>query len=196
MQMLTQSALQGILTNVLDYAMPAFAQVEYRLVGTGAALLHGVELPARDVDLLVKERAGVDLFASALSSHFTCLTPPTHLVEARQYYAAYEVNGFEVGASTVEVEADSDGIETFGPGPWQHFVLIPCGKYCIPTVALELRLTTELHRNRPDRYIPLIRHMQTHGCDLALVRRGMEAGGLPQALQKDILSQLKEVSAR
>jgi hypothetical protein len=57
---------------VLDHAMPACAQIEYRLVGTGAALLHGVQLPAGDIDILVKEREDVDAFGSALSS-FKCL---------------------------------------------------------------------------------------------------------------------------
>ena len=104
-----QSHLRNILITVLDHVMPNFARVEYRLVGTGAALLYGVHLPAGDVDILVKERESVDLFGFALQPVFKCLTPPTYLSEARQYYAAYEVAGVEVGVSTVEWETDSDG---------------------------------------------------------------------------------------
>lgn len=187
---LDQTRLRETLTMVFDHAMPACAEVEYRLVGTGAALLQGVQLPAGDIDILVKEREDVDAFGLALSP-FKCLFPPTWLPEDSQYYANYEVNGVEVGISTVEVETDSDAIETFGRGPWEHFSLIPCGPYVVPTVALELRLSTELFRERPDRYNPIIQYMQVNGCDIDLIRRGMDAARLPQALRDHVLSQLE-----
>jgi hypothetical protein len=44
---------------VLDHALPSCADLAYRLVGTGAAMLHGVDLPVGDLDLLFLERAGV-----------------------------------------------------------------------------------------------------------------------------------------
>jgi hypothetical protein len=57
------------LTLVLDHVLPAgsppagrlpsCAGIDYRLVGTGAAMLHGVDLPVGDLDLLFLERAGV-----------------------------------------------------------------------------------------------------------------------------------------
>jgi hypothetical protein len=183
---------------VLDHAMPAYADIQYRLVGTGAALLHGVELPAGDVDVVVKNREDVDVFGAALSP-FGCLSPPTWLQVTRQYYANYEVNGVEVGFSTVEIESEADTIETFGRGPWEHFVLIPCGPYAVPTVALELRLATELLRDRPDRYRPIIRHMRANGCDSDLLRRALgcdrpDAPALPQAVQEDVLRQLEGAS--
>jgi hypothetical protein len=187
---LDQARLRRTLVAVLDCSMPACAGVEYRLVGTGAALLHGVELPAGDVDILVKERAGVDAFAAALAS-FRCVSTPAWLPHSRQYYGNYEVHGVEVGFSTVEVEADADTIETFGPGPWQHYALIPCGPHAVPTVALELRLITELYRDRADRYQPLIQYLQRHGCDSELVQRGMARVGLPQPLQESVLVQLR-----
>jgi hypothetical protein len=174
--------------------MPICARIAYRLVGTGAALLHGVRLPAGDIDILVKQREDVDALGSALSS-FKCLDPPAWLPEARQYYANYEVNGIEVGISTVEVETASDALETLGRGPWEHFSLIPCGPYAVPTVALELRLITELGRERPDRYVPLIQHLQMHGCDIELVGRGLEVVRLPQAQVEDVLNQLKGAPA-
>jgi hypothetical protein len=188
--LLDQVRLRETLITVLDHAMPACARIEYRLVGTGAALLHGVQLPAGDIDILVKERRDVDAFGSALSP-FKCLFPPTWLPEARQYYAKYEVNGVEVGISTVEVETHWDARETVGSGPWEHFSRIPCGQYAVPAVAIELRLATELFRKRSDRYTPIIQHMQVNGCDIDLVRRGMEAAGLPQTLREDVLNQLK-----
>ncbi len=186
--------LRETLALVLDHLLPVAADVEYRLVGTAAALLQGVQMPAGDIDLLVKARKDVDTFSSALSS-FKCRMPPIYLAEEKQYYAAYEVNGVEVGISTVEWETDSDGIECLGRGPWEHFVLIPCGAYAVPTVALELRLVSELVRDRPERYIPLILYMQAHGCDIELVRRGMAARALPPALQENVISQLKGKTA-
>ena len=188
--MLSQHQLRETLITVLDHCMPACAQVEYRLVGTGSSLLQGVPLPTGDVDILVKERESVDAFGSALAP-FKCLYSPAWIPHGRQYYAEYEVNGVGVGFSTVEIETDSDGVECLGRGPWEHYVLVSCGPYTIPAVALELRLVSELARNRPDRYTPLIRHMQVNGCDIELVRRGMEARNLSQAVQEKVLGQLK-----
>lgn len=188
---LDQARFRETLITFLDYAMPTCAQIDYRLVGTGAALLHGVLLPVDDIDILVRERHDVDTFGSALSS-FRCLEAPAWLAEMRQYYANYEVNGVEVGISTVEVASDVDTIETFGRGPWEHFTPIPCGRYAVPTVALELRLITELFRDRPDRYQPLIQFLQVHGCDLDFIRRGIAAAGLSQTVQDDILDKLRE----
>ena len=191
--MLNRQQLCETLVTVLEHSMPACAQIEYRLVGTGSALLQGVPLPAGDIDILMKERKNVDAFGAALAS-FECRFSPAWMSETRQYYADYEVDGVGVGISTVEVGTDSDGLECVGRGPWLHYVSIPCGPYTVPAVALELRLVSELSRNRPDRYTPLIQHMQVHGCDIELVRRGMAARNLPQALQEKVLGQLKEVS--
>ena len=69
----------------LDQVMPACARIEYRLVGTGAALLHGVPLPAADIDILVRERSSLDAFGAALSSS-RCLEAPAWLAGSRQYY--------------------------------------------------------------------------------------------------------------
>ena len=186
-----QNLLRETLITVLDHILPTCAHIDYRLVGTGAALLHGVSLPAADVDIVVRERHHVDAFGVALSS-FTCLEAPAWLAEMRQYYGNYEVNGVEVGISTVEIASDSDTIETFGRGPWEHFTLLPCGRYNVPTVALELRLITELYRNRPDRYQPLIQFMRAHGCDLDFICRGIASAGLTQITQDDVRLQLRE----
>ncbi len=188
--LIDQARLRETLIIVLDHILPTCAQIDYRLVGTGAALLHGVSLPAADIDILVRERHSVDTFGLALS-HFKCLEVPAWLAESQQYYGNYEVNGVEVGISTVEVTSAADTIETFGPGPWEHFTLLPCGLYTVPTVVLELRLITELFRNRPDRYEPLIQFMRVNGCDLDFVTRGIAAVGLPQNLQDDVLHKLK-----
>jgi len=187
--LLDMDRLQTTLRMVLDHAGPALERYPYRLVGTAAALLQGVQLPTRDIDILVRERPAVDAIGAALAP-FKCLQPPSYLPEARQYYGNYEVNGVEVGISTVEWETDSDGIECLGCGPWEHYHLIPCGPYTVPAVALELRLVSELGRERPDRSRPLIQYMQAHGCDVELVRRGLAARGFAAEQQQEIVRQL------
>ncbi len=168
--------------------MPACAEIPYRLVGTAAALLRGVPLPAADIDILVRERADVDAFGAALAP-FPCLFTPAWLPEARQYYANYDVQGVEVGISTVEVETEADTVETFGRGPWQHFDLLPVGPYSVPVVALELRLLTELFRDRPDRFTPIMGFLRERGADLKLIRRGLDRAGVPPERRDAVLSQ-------
>jgi hypothetical protein len=169
--------------------MPDCADVPYRLVGTGAALLHGVCLPAGDIDILVKERADLDAFAGALASAH-CLEPPAWLAHSRQYYGSWEIAGAEVQLSTVDVASDSDTIETLGRGPWEHYERLACGAYLVPTVVLELRLITELWRQREDRYGPLIGFLRAHGRDLAFIERGMVGAGVPQELQERVSQRL------
>lgn len=185
--LLDRELLQRTLVTILDRAISEASNVEYRLLGTGAALLHGVVLPAGDIDILVKERTEVEVLSDALSC-FTCRIPPTYLENTRQYYVEFMIDGVEVGISTVEVETDVDWIETYGPGPWIHYVLLPCGPFTVPTVRLELRLITELYRDRPDRYDPLIEHMRTKGFDAALLKRGIT--GLELDIPQKVLSRL------
>jgi hypothetical protein len=184
-----QADLIQILTKVLGLTTPLCKDVTYRLVGTAAALLHGVQLPCGDVDFLFKERRGVDAFASALGG-FPCITPVIYLEQARQYFTEIDVQGVEVELSTVEWEMDSDGVECIGPGPWTHYDWLACGEYTVPAVGLELRLVTELVRDRPDRFEPIIAYLRAHGCDVELVRRGLVAGGAPPAWVEKVIIRL------
>ncbi len=167
------SALETTLTALRNSG----ADPRYRVGGTGAALLQGVRLPVGDVDLLVARREDVHAFATALSS-FPCLYAASWLPQSSQYFTRYEVNGVHLEISTVEQETDSDGMECVGRGPWQHYVLITCGPHRVPVVRLELRLATELLRDRPDRYEPLLDHMAAEGFDADLLHRAMTARGL------------------
>ncbi|NPV09776.1 MAG: hypothetical protein HPY83_17680 [Anaerolineae bacterium] len=186
---LDRKRLERTLVAVLDLALPACSRFDWRLVGTAAALLHGVPLPTADVDILVRERAAVDAFSAALSS-YPCAAAPAWLEHSRQYYCAYDVNGARMEFSTVEVPSDLEYIETFGLGPWVRCALLPCGPYSVPTVALELRLITELRRQRPDRYRPILEFMAVHGCDLRFIRSAIAAAGVPHALQEEVMSGL------
>jgi hypothetical protein len=185
-----RAELRKVLSTVLDQIDPYAAGLGYRLVGTSAALLQGVELHAGDVDILVRRRADVDSIAAALS-RFPCLRPPVWLPDARQYFAHYQVDDIGVEASTVERPADTDALECVGKGPWQHYVQVQCGKHMVPAVRLELRLVSELYRGRPDRYLPLIDHMRVHGADLQLVLRGMAERGAQPTLQAHVLDLLR-----
>jgi len=189
--LLDRKLLEDTLVIVLDRVMPEAGNIEYRLLGTGAALLHGVELPAGDIDILVKDRKAADAFNDALAC-FKCLYPPSFLEHSRQYYVEFEINGVHVGISTVEIETDLDWVETYGPGPWVHYVLLPCGSYMVPTVKLELRLITELYRNRQERYNPLIEYMKTRRYDIALLNRGMN--GLKKDVREEVLGRLSDQS--
>jgi hypothetical protein len=167
---LTLESLKATLTTFLSLAADLPTKINYRLLGTAAALLHGVQLPANDIDLMVRHRADVDSFGATLAQ-FQCLVAPSWLPDAKQYYGNYNVNGIEIGFSNVEVDSDRDTIETFGPGPWKHYSNLSIGSYSVPTVALELRLHTELHRNRPDRFEPILQYLQEKGCNHDLMDR-------------------------
>lgn len=182
--------LRKVLTLVLDLVDPDTSGFEYRLVGTAAALAQGVQLPTGDVDILVARRDDVDRFAAALST-FPCLEPPAWLPHARQYFTHFEVEQIDVGSSTVEVPADTDTHECIGRGPWEHYVDIRFGKHVVPVVRLELRLVSELVRNRPDRYEPLIEHLRTHDVDRQLVYEAMRERGVDPARQEHVLDQLQ-----
>jgi hypothetical protein len=186
---LDRPRLLEILEKVLEHATSHFEQVNYCLIGTAASMLHGVPLYAGDVDFLMKERTHVDAFSVALSS-FPALTPPTLLHGGKQYYAAYNVNGIQVEASTVEGITDYVYSETLGDAPWKYQTLITVGPYRVPTIALELRLATELMRDRPDRYEPMISWMKQNGCDADLLGHAIDALRLSPEMQHSILAQV------
>jgi hypothetical protein len=142
------------------------------------------------VDILVAQRGDVDRFAAALSE-FPCLTSPVWLPDARQYFARFEVEEIDVGVSTVEQFADTDTFECIGRGPWEHYLHVGFGRHVVPVVSLELRLVSELVRDRPDRYVPLIEHMRLHGTNLQLVHKAMRERGVDRALQDRVLDQLQ-----
>jgi len=175
--------LRETLVMALDQTPPACSAFQWRLVGTGAALLRGVDLPAGDIDVLVKEREAVDAWAAALAS-FECLLAPVWLEHDHQYYAEYRVNGVEVGISTVETGYHFQARETVGIAPWRYYDLLPCGAHFVPTVALELRLATELVRQRPDRYEPIVAFMREEGFGRELLDRAIKEAELPEIVQE------------
>lgn len=182
--------LRAVLTLVLDLIDPAATGFEYRLVGTAACLAQGVQLPVGDIDILVARRSDVDRFATALAG-FPWLEPPVWLPDAQQYFGHCAVDGIDVGASTVEVPTDGTAIECIGRGPWERFVDVTFGDHIVPVVRLELRLVSELVRNRPERYEPLIAHMRSHGADRQLVEQAMRDRDMDPDLRSEVLTRLR-----
>ncbi|MEV1249483.1 hypothetical protein ACIBO2_11590 [Nonomuraea sp. NPDC050022] len=189
----TRSLTLTDVTTTLDMALDALGAADsnlaYRVCGTSAALLQGVPLRAGDIDILLGSREDVETFAAALSS-FPCLYAASWLPESSQYFTRFAVNGVEVELSTVERQVDSDGWECAGSGPWQHYVLVTCGSHQVPVVRLELRLVTELLRDRADRYDPLLDHMGAHGFDSALLQRSMNAHQIPARHRRQVQDRL------
>ncbi|MER6949417.1 hypothetical protein ABT294_35940 [Nonomuraea sp. NPDC000554] len=185
------------ITTALDMALVALKAADtdmaYRVCGTGAALLQGVPLPVGDIDILLASREDVDTFAAALSS-FPCLYTASWLPESSQYFTRFDVNGVDLELSTVERQVDSDAMECVGSGPWQHYVLITCGSHHVPVVRLELRLVSELLRDRADRYGPLLDYMGTHGFDSDLLQRAMNAHRIPAHRQRLVQDRLERPS--
>jgi hypothetical protein len=187
--------LLEVLCEILPNLQAVLRDVDYRLVGTASTLLVGCELPVGDVDFLMRDRHHVNVFADALSSH-DCLVLPTFLQwsppprETGQYWCRYSIGGVCIEASTVEVATESDCVEVAGSGPWNHYVNLAVGAHFLPTIRIELRLATELSRNRVQKYEPIVDWMIENGCDLTLLKRDMKACGVPAERQHDVLSRL------
>jgi hypothetical protein len=146
---------------------------EFRLVGTAACVLRGIDMPASDVDVLFQGRDAIDAWAASLADVAHVTDPPSWLDDASQYFARVAIEGVTVELSTVEIDADTDTAECVGSGPWVHFELVRCGGYTVPTVALELRLLTEVSRQRTDHAELIVDYLRSHPCDVALVERGL-----------------------
>lgn len=169
---LTKNKLSEILPKILKPLLDKEPLLEFRLVGTASALLHGVELPVNDIDILVKDRIFVDLFADIFKEN-NGFNPPEWIDITKQYYSTCLIDDIVVGFSTVEIDSNLDTIETFGFGPWKHFSIIELNNLQIPVVKLELRLVTELYRNRKNRIDPIVEYMKRNNYDFALLNRAM-----------------------
>ena len=91
--------------------------------------------------------------------------------------------------STVE-SPDSGPSECTGAGPWEHFDLTPLGGYLVPTVAMELRLVSELVRNRSDRIDPLVVFLRDRGYDSGLLERSIEHRSVAEEIRANVLAEL------
>jgi hypothetical protein len=184
--------LIAVLSKGFDLIEPAVPRLRYRLVGTGAACLQGVDLPVGDIDLLLARRDDIDAVAAALS-HLPCVTAPQWIDVSRQYFACYSIDGVGFSFSTVEVPAEEEGWECVGPGPWRHFTPVSIGGRDIDCVGLELRLVSELIRDRPDRYRPLLAHLAGQGADLELLHQSLAVRETPEHLASLVREHLGSV---
>jgi hypothetical protein len=152
---------------------------KFRLVGTASCVLRGIEMPASDIDVLFHERDAIDAWVASLGDVVQVNEAPIWLADVSQYFARLTIQGATVELSTVEIPACTDTAECVGSGPWVHFDLVRCGESAVPTVALELRLVTEVARHRTDRWEPIVAYFRSHPCDVALVERGLVAHSAP-----------------
>ena len=181
--------LLDVLGKVMDAIQRVLTADHYRLVGTTASILHGAQTPSKGVDFLMRDRDSVDAFHLALST-FKIDAPPTYLPDDQQYWASYFVDGVHVNVTTTEWAPEGDAVESSGEGPWKHFSQLPVGQHSVPTVDLELRLVSELFRDRPDRYEPLIDFMRTRKVNLELLQHSMTQRQIPSQQQADVIDQL------
>jgi hypothetical protein len=175
---------------VLSKVVPPVSAGEFRVVGGAASALHGVELSAGDVDVLFRERDGVDQWCAALSVEFTVVEPPSWIEESCQYFASVLVGGARVELSTVELRTDLDTMECFGSGPWTYFDHVAWGEVVVPVVAEELRLVTEVARGREARWSAIARFLASRGGDVELVQRGLADRGIDRTRVASVVALL------
>lgn len=180
--------LEWVVASLLDRMGPPSTTLDYRLVGTGAALAQGVALPARDVDILVAWRTDVDAVAEALPN--LVHAGPRWCADARRYGTRLRIGGVDVKISTAEPPVHADTLECLGAGPWRHFALVELGPRWVPAVSLELRLVSELVRCRAHHVDRLIAHLRSHGVDVRLLRRAMRDRAIDPARQTRVLDRL------
>ncbi len=179
-----------VVAEVLNRITPLVEVRTLRLVGTAAALLQGVFLPTLDVNFLAKSRACVDTFHRVMDD-FPCLRPPAWDAELHMYEAVHIVRGIEVGMAMMARETPEDALEVHGEGPWEHATPIAVGAHTLLAVKLELRLATELARDRAACTRPLLKHLRKHGCDIALLQRAMAARDIPDETWQSVLAELR-----
>jgi hypothetical protein len=178
------ATLIGVVASVAD--------VEWRLVGTAASAIRGVDLPVADVDVLFRERAGVDASFARLSPRADEAARPEWLADAQQYFARLVIDGVSVELSTVEFATALDTFECFGLGPWIHYDDVDWRDVRVPAVASELRLVTEVNRGRVEHVTRLVEHLRRVGCDTALLERALVNAEVPEFARAQILEALSD----
>jgi len=189
---LDRARVERVLTSSLTRVPPA----DVRLVGTASSLMRGIATPAGDIDILFRDRADVDAWFAVLSSDLEVETPPAWLPDAKQYFARVYSDGVAIELSTVEIDSDTDTLECAGSGPWQHFDLVRCGDGSFPAVATELRLLTEVARSRENVYRPIVEHLRSASCNVALIRRGLASLGVAKGAVDRVLLDLSPNEGR
>jgi DNA-binding transcriptional MerR regulator len=180
----------GILMDIFDCISPVIPEDQYLLCGTAAGLFQGVFQPVRDINLLTKAHKQVNGFAQAMHN-FPQVLKPTYFESKKLYCTTHLIRGVEVSMAALDdYRDDAEKGDTF-LNPWDHFSELQIGSYTIRAEALELRLATEIARERPRHYQPLIKHMQKHGADLELAQRAMSAKAISNNTVKKVISQIQ-----
>ncbi len=167
---LTKSKTESTLQIILHKIQASRVKINFRLIGTAAAQIRGITIPTADIDLLAESRKDVDAFIEIFRD-FIDSESPKWFNCSNQYYASFQIDSTRVEISTVEIDSRLDIMETFGHGPWIHYSMISIGEYEIPAVALELRLISEVLRERTDRIYPIVDYLKQNSLNTDLLKR-------------------------
>jgi hypothetical protein len=182
---LTNTQITTALDLVLDRLHAPSPGRRYALIGTAAAVLHGVPTTAADIDIAVEHRATVDEAARLFGA-----ATPVWIPHSSQYFCAVKVQDIRVEFSTVENQKPSTHREAGGNGAYLHARAVRLDRHHIPAVRLELRLATEVARDRQDQTRHLIGHLREHGFDKDLLTHAFTAANVPAARQNTVLNAL------
>ena len=179
-----------ILRDVLDCISTVISAEQYLLCGTAAGLFQGVFQPVRDINLLAKTRTQVDDFSHALRI-YPQVEKPIYTESEKLYRATHLIRGVEVSMTALDTsQEDSENMVT-SLSPWDYYTEVKIDSHTIRTEALELRLASEIARERPRHYLPLIKHLQKHGADVDLAQRAMAAKAIANDTMRKVISQIR-----
>ena len=181
---------RGVVVRTIEFVLARVPPAEMRLVGTSSSLVRGIPIQADDIDILFRTRSDIDAWCAQLQSTTAAVTYPEWLADGRQYFARLILDGVIIELSTVEAPSRDDTMECVGIGPWAHFDSVTCGGVIVQATASELRLLSELERNRRDRAVPILGVLKKKGCDIDLVRRGLNRMAADTVVFHEVLSEL------
>ena len=167
------------------------ARVEWALVGSAASVMQGCAITPRDVDLLFREPAGVDVL-SPLMDRFappTCSKPLgsdgwVSSKEApiadqddhggfRWHWGRWVIGGFKVEAAHIRApdanQGDEPGIWENGPRIWPLLRSTKFGPWTVRVPPLEVQLATCARRGLTERVEAIVRVLRRGGADPGLV---------------------------
>lgn len=201
---LSDSEIFEALATVLDAAGDLVGSLRFCLVGTASSRVRGIPLPVGDVEFVAADRHTVDALFARISADLPRL-PVEHAAELQKfagrgratdlwfYAAAWRVEGVSIGWATCEpvggmprdpmrlsadvraVHVHSDVYECLGRAPWIHSDVVQVGDHAVCCVATELRLVSELVRERGERYDPIFDYLEDRPFDRDLLARAVTA---------------------
>ncbi len=192
-EMAWQTALRQVLE--VTHEPLSHAKVGWAVIGSGASTLQGCRLPPADIDILFAEPEGVHQFAQFMSvfavprrpregelwlssrEQPVAFEPPDPQKEVwnfgRWMIADCKIEAAHIARPAGDPSMAQDWICEPGPRIWPHIRHVPFGRYQVPVVPLEIRLGTELLRERKERVDEIVAVLQGQGHDRELLRQAL-----------------------